>query len=429
MGKSPYKRLRELGAGGFAHVWLAEDLTGSHVALKEPKSVPNAAKRMRREIELMRRFANKHVMQILDYDEYEPWFVMPVAEGNLGQLLRIGGLGLDPESVALDIVEAAAAGLGVAHSEGVVHRDVSPGNMLLLRDTSDGTLTWVVADWGLVRRPLGQTTSAVTQSAYGTPGYAAPETWDDMHAVDARADVYSVGRLVAQILTGRTPIWNTPLLPAGRMRGFVADCTDQNPDLRPADLNLALGEMKAVLGRPAVRPRARLRDLLANEHLDSDAFVEVRRLVRQNFEDQKLFIDDLPEISVDLIEQWVGADPDEAAEVAINVCRHLQSGEWGTRHFNYANVPLLLVFNFLRSLVQATQFALAEDVATNFFRAEASWTRFEQQKRTNSWLAGLDGQAGQAMARAVRRSGEQEYYRQQLRRVHLKSPDLDEEIG
>jgi serine/threonine protein kinase len=398
VGAPPYQIIRRLGEGGFAVVDLATNGQPEPVALKTPKSVPQAKERMRREIEMQQRYAHKHVMPILDADPDEPWFVMPQALGNLADLWSRGDLGNDPESFALDMVRAIAEGLRAAHADGAVHRDLTPGNILALQDDSgSGGPRWVVADWGLVRRPSGQTSQLLTgsQAGMGTPGFGAPETWANAHGVDYRADVYSVGRILAWLLTGQSPIWNLPLLPTGVLRGLVAQCTESDPVNRPESLDAALVEMEQALNRPATSPRGAVRRLIETQGTDANVLTELRPLARYNLEDERLFIDELAKLDASIVRAWAKTEPDEASEIAVTMCRHLQRMEWGQRDFNYANVPLGWAFAVLRQLVRDHHFDLAEDVGAAFFEVEAQWNRFGQLDNSLRWLKALSGEGGE----------------------------------
>ena len=260
--------LKSIARGGYAEVFRAEhrDRPGQFVAFKRRCSnVPLARERMAREIEVQRRFTHSHIMPILDADEDRLWFVMPIARGNLEDHLDSGVLGDARELLATEILDAVTQGLEPAHELGDVHRDISPRNILDLPGSADPSRhRWVVADWGIVKRPAGATTNRYTRTGegLGTEGFAAPETWNNAHHAGLEADVYSIGRVVAWLLTGKLPAPNMPLLPAGRMRGLVAECTEINPARRiptVGALRERLGELQAT---PELSPRATVADLV-----------------------------------------------------------------------------------------------------------------------------------------------------------------------
>ncbi|MFQ1000496.1 serine/threonine-protein kinase [Modestobacter sp. SSW1-42] len=420
-----YQILSEIGRGGFAVVSLAQPLVGGgQVALKRPLPVFLAEERMRREIDVQREFAGPHVMPVLDADIDEPWFAMPVAEGNLFHLWRGGHLGNDPETLAVEVVAALADGLRDAHEDGLVHRDVTPANVLALVDPAmPSGRRWVVADFGLVRRPIGETTQHLTSTGtgLGTPGYAAPETWDDAHQVDRRADVYSAGRLLAWLLTDRRPLPFVPLLPSGRLRGLIASATDNDAAARPATLD-ALGQrLERLIAAPAASPRATLRDLLGQHRVDLE---QVREVVRGNLTNERLLLDDLAPMERGLVARWTADAPSEAARVAVTMCRTLRDADWGNRNFDYANVPLGWAFAVLRELIDQDELDDAEDVGAAFFEAEQQWDRWPQLNATVDWLRRLDDTAGAVIARAIIRAGGERYYQGAMEHRSMRSTAL-----
>ena len=194
--QSRFRVVREIGEGGCGRVLLAQDLvSGAQVALKHPVE---GADRFRREIQEQKGAEHPHVMPILDFDEVGfGWFTMPVASMSLS---KAAPELLDTETLA--VVAHVAKGLRHAHELGIVHRDIKPSNVLLL----DGG-RWVVADFGLVRRPRGATTEVRTRSGglLGTEGFIAPEVLADPHNATSIADVYSLGRTVAWMVSGSEP--------------------------------------------------------------------------------------------------------------------------------------------------------------------------------------------------------------------------------
>ena len=182
------------------------------VALKRiiNRNDDEAIARMRREIEVQTSLIYPNVMPILDYSTSYVWYTMPIAAQVLGKLKTP----ID-ENLIFNIVNDCAQGLLASHSMGYIHRDITPNNIFLVND--DNGERWVVSDWGLVRQQ-GNTTVVRTfpGQEFGTAGFAAPELWEDAHNADGRADVYSLGRVVAWCLTGKMantqysahPRWN-----------------------------------------------------------------------------------------------------------------------------------------------------------------------------------------------------------------------------
>ena len=200
-----YTLERELGRGGMATVFLAQDLKHKRpVALKVllPELAASlGADRFNREIEIAARLQHPHILTVLDSGEVagQLWFTMPYVEGQSlrDRLRREQQL---PVEDALRITREAASALDYAHEHGVVHRDIKPENILLTRR---GEV--LVADFGIARA-LGGSGDALTQTgmAMGTPAYMSPEQAAG-GAVDGRSDLYSLGCVLYEMLAGEAP--------------------------------------------------------------------------------------------------------------------------------------------------------------------------------------------------------------------------------
>jgi len=205
-----YSIEREIGHGGMSTVYLAEDLKHHRrVAIKvlrdELTSVLGAD-RFLREIDIAANLNHPHVLPLFDSGRTEGadgflYYVMPFAEGEtLGdRLAREGEL---PIGVTVRILRDVVDALAAAHRQGVIHRDVKPDNVMLLGKHA------VVADFGIAKAvsdAAGQNTLTTMGVALGTPAYMAPEQAAGDPHVDHRADMYAVGVMAYEMLTGRTP--------------------------------------------------------------------------------------------------------------------------------------------------------------------------------------------------------------------------------
>lgn len=201
---------REIGEGGAAHVLLAHDSErGELVAVKilRPEVATDIGeKRFQREIEIIRQFKHPNILPLLDYGTVsgQTFFTSPFIEGDTLKA-RIKRERQLPLADVLVIMGDVAAALDHAHARGIIHRDVKPAN-ILLRDT--GT---VVADFGIARAVAFDQEEAITASgvSLGTPEYMSPEQSGAMRELDARCDVYSLGCVVYEMLTGNPPFTGT----------------------------------------------------------------------------------------------------------------------------------------------------------------------------------------------------------------------------
>jgi eukaryotic-like serine/threonine-protein kinase len=232
---------RELGRGGMAIVYLARDVRHERlVALKvlHPELAWTLGpERFQREIKLCARLQHPHILTVHDSGEAAGrlWFTMPYVEGETlrARLTREKQL---PVNVALRIATDAARALEYAHQHGVIHRDIKPENLLI---TTDGST--LVADFGIARA-LSADSEALTQTgmSVGTPAYMSPEQASGETNLDSRTDVYSLGAVLYEMLTGEPPYtgpsaqaimakrFSDPIPRVRRVRPAVPETVDQS---------------------------------------------------------------------------------------------------------------------------------------------------------------------------------------------------------
>jgi eukaryotic-like serine/threonine-protein kinase len=266
-----YQLEEPIASGGAAIVWRAfDDVLSRSVAIKllHPHLAgdPTTVERFRLESINAARLTHTNVVQIYDTGQQADivYLVMEYVDGpSLRDVLRERSP-LDPQVVAA-LGEQVASALGEAHSQGVVHRDVKPANILL---TSDGVAK--VADFGIAKAlSSSQATLTSPGTVVGTAAYVAPEQLEGS-AVDARADVYALGVVLYECLTGRPAFQgDTPtataaarltqdLLPPRQIRAdvprsldeIVVRATRRDPDLRFSD-----GAALAAALQPLVRSK------------------------------------------------------------------------------------------------------------------------------------------------------------------------------
>jgi eukaryotic-like serine/threonine-protein kinase len=196
----------ELGEGGMATVYLATDVKHRRrVAVKVLKpelAAAVGAERFLREIETTANLRHPHILPLYDSGEAGGilFYVMPFVEGETlrDRLLRERQLPLED---ALRIAREVADALAYAHSRGVIHRDIKPANILL--DSGHA----LVADFGIALAVEGIGTERMTRTgmSIGTPQYMSPEQASADRAIDARSDIYALGAVTYEMLTGEPP--------------------------------------------------------------------------------------------------------------------------------------------------------------------------------------------------------------------------------
>lgn len=201
----------EIAQGGMATVYLARDLRHQReVAVKvlhENVASEVGAERFLAEIRVTASLQHPNILPLFDSGNADGllWYAMPWIEGETlrTRLTREGALAT---SDALRIAREVADALDHAHRQGIIHRDIKPENVLL----RDGHA--LVADFGiaLALQETGDDRLTRTGVRIGTPQYMAPEQAEGMRAIDARADVYSLGAVLQEMLTGKSPLTQLP---------------------------------------------------------------------------------------------------------------------------------------------------------------------------------------------------------------------------
>ena len=240
---------RELGRGGMATVYLARDVRHDRrVALKvlHPDLAHSLGpERFQREIRLLAGLQHPHILTVHDSGDAagQLWFTMPFVEGESlrDRLNREKQLPVDE---AIRIAREAAQALEYAHQHGVVHRDIKPENLLR---TADGNT--LVADFGIARTlAAGGERLTETGLAIGTPAYMSPEQASGEHDVGARSDIYSLGAVLFEMLTGEAPFTGaTPqAVIAKRFTGEVPNVRRTRPNV-PDAVDHAIGRALALV--------------------------------------------------------------------------------------------------------------------------------------------------------------------------------------
>ncbi|HYP22699.1 MAG TPA: serine/threonine-protein kinase, partial [Actinomycetota bacterium] len=273
-----YELIEPLGRGGMAEVWLARDeRLERKVAVKFMAANlchdPEFLVRFFSEAQAVARISHPNVVSVLDFGDFEdrPYLVMECAPG--GSLADLTGEPMLPGRAA-EIVAAAARGAGAAHRAGLVHRDVKPANILL-----DETGEPKLADFGIASSAPSENLTA-TGTAIGSPHYVSPEQASG-RAVTPASDVYSLGAVLYELLTGAPPfdadnvtaiaiahVEQPPVPPSARVEGLpahlddlVLSCLAKDPAARPPDgdalaATLENANATSTAWIPAVAPAA-----------------------------------------------------------------------------------------------------------------------------------------------------------------------------
>jgi serine/threonine-protein kinase len=210
-----YTIMRRLGSGGFGNVFEVLASDGKTYAMKLLKDLSTTNKqRFEREIKILAQLNHPNIVKIMQWNiggdppDFSPWYTMEYLQGgslrdhmdNKFKEAYVFQRNWTINAVILPICHALAQ----AHAAGIYHRDLKPDNIMY---TSPDKAQIKITDWGL-GRDIGRKSIALTAATGqigGTPGYCAPEQWFALDRIDGRADIYSLGIIFYEMMTGRRP--------------------------------------------------------------------------------------------------------------------------------------------------------------------------------------------------------------------------------
>ncbi|MGH7580730.1 MAG: serine/threonine-protein kinase, partial [Gemmatimonadales bacterium] len=257
-----YRIERELGGGGMSRVFLAlETSLQRKVVVKvllPELAVGVSVERFRREIYLAAQLQHPHIVPLLSAGESGglPYFTMPYVEGESlrARLIREREL---PVPHTVRVLRDVASALAYAHTQGVVHRDIKPDNVLLSHGVA------VVTDFGVAKALTASSGAEAAATApgltslgvtLGTPHYMAPEQGTADPGMDHRVDIYAFGAMAYELLTGEPPFTgkSAHAILGAHLAAVPRPITAQRPGVPPL---LSLMIMKCLEKRPADRPQ------------------------------------------------------------------------------------------------------------------------------------------------------------------------------
>ena len=333
-------------------------------------------------------------MPILDANADDGWLIMPIAQATAAERQD----DLRNEGALLELVNALIDVLAAVHRHGWLHRDITPHNILML----DGR--WTLADWGLVRRPSGQTTKADrTRSSLGTEGFAAPELSAAPHDATAACDIYGIGRVVAWALTGEKPQPNRQLLPSpGPWRTIVRRTTEPDPQLRPQTVQDLLHLIDTELSGPPTSLEDRARTLgLEAQQGSQDAIAALMGLAVENPLHYDLHLQFLTAVLPEAAALHLSANPARATAVLGSFTR-LVDGD-GSRHVQFGEAARAVMWLHRIAATAAAQEAwdLLDEAVRCMLTWDGAWDQWRAQGQVTPWLRALSGSAANVVAAAL----------------------------
>lgn len=300
-----YKLERRLGRGGMGIVFKA-----SHVFLRSTHAVkvilpdlvgddPTLVTRFRQEAIVAASIKHKNIVLVTDFgvtNSTVPFLVMELLTGrSLWDVLTARGRLSSRD--ALEVMEAIAAGVGAAHRRNIVHRDLKPLNIFIQEGMSIGEGLKVL-DFGLAKIKsgdlFGSFIQAQTTNLMGSPLYMAPEQWSEGEP-DARADIYSIGVMLYQMLAGETPFTGSsmPKIMRGHLmsqpptfaalgvtvsspvEAVVRRALEKDPRDRPSSVDEFVAELREAVGKEDGGPSASLMDTLRMDEMGAVTLPQV----------------------------------------------------------------------------------------------------------------------------------------------------------
>lgn len=192
-----YNRIRQIGVeGGFGQVFECEDEYGNKYALKVLKNNSEfGVQRFEREVRLLSRLNHPNIVKIIASNlvAEQKFYVMTLYQCSLSSVIPHL---VNDYSRQLLIINSILSGIQYLHSEGVIHRDLKPDNILCNSDTDI-----VITDFGLGIQINSDSSTMTKTTVSGTYRYCSPEQWTNSHEVDYRTDIYSMGKIIEDIVT------------------------------------------------------------------------------------------------------------------------------------------------------------------------------------------------------------------------------------
>ena len=209
---SQYKIVRSLGSGTMGTVMLVEK-EGKTYAIKIMRSELSEhndyehLERFKREADVLSRISHPNIIKLYEYGIYEkedvPYIVMEYVPGNsLEYQAKHGNFSMDDK---INIIKGLASALGAVHRAGILHRDIKPAN-ILVTENKQPKLT----DFGIAR--VSNSDLTMTAQALGTPAYMPPEAFDTGCEINERSDIFSLGVVCYELLTGQKPFHGVSLI-------------------------------------------------------------------------------------------------------------------------------------------------------------------------------------------------------------------------
>ncbi|WP_420098203.1 serine/threonine-protein kinase [Corynebacterium sp.] len=355
--EAKYEKIEKIAEHGQGTVWKVQEKTNGTILaqkwLLETQQNDQTLKRFHREVRTQSALKHPGIMPILEFSfsSSPPWYVMPLAQESLADTLRKNGRLSESNTVL--VISQVISGLKFAHNEGVIHRDIKPDNILFINGK------WVVSDFGLCRDYTAETsTMTVDGVQYGTLPYMAPEQFSSAHTVTAAADIYSLGKVLYQCLTGRLPFpqMDDELIPDS-FKYIVTKSTsfkveDRHTSLESLESDITALAEPTTLTRPIDYAQELHRQATSD---DLEAVPKLLKFILKNLSDEVFIRGFLPQIQPKVLAA-LQAHSEEGFRQAVRAFDRAASGQ---QPFSWTDTAAL----FLQRVFEITTNQNIKDIA------------------------------------------------------------------
>lgn len=392
-----YEYIDEIGRGGFGVVIKAKDCFGNEVAVKvldSNKIKDLNVKRFEREIKIHNMLNHENIVPILDFNIEESedviYYTMPLALKNLSQELaeyRENNLtGNMDDDTAAYYFEQILDAVEYAHDEGVIHRDLKPLNIFIFDDEK-----LKIGDFGLgkfVNKDI--TTLTRTRVSVGTECYSAPEQYQEANAknVDERADIYSLGKILYEIITFSLPVAiDNDKLGNSRFKLLINKATKYDREKRFSSIKDMRRTFDLLKGG-SIRFRSSAReftDLYKDylENRDNDKIKKIVEILLENQNDYKLYTEDFMKLDNDILILINRNFKSEFNEIIKIYLKHIDT----SHTFSFTDSIAIFLVKILKII---DDFDIYESIIDVLLRLAYNHNRFYVGEKLAGYIASLE---------------------------------------
>lgn len=320
-----YKIINQIGdESGFGTVYVCESDTGERFAIKMLKNMdPDASFRFAKEIRLIMRLSHPNIIKIIAFNSEteQKFYIMPLYHSSLRAIIPFLYNNYERQ---YKVISGILSGVAYLHSEGIIHRDLKPENILY---NSDDDI--VINDFGFSRQINSDSTRLTSYGVgFGSPIYTAPEQLRNAINVNDKADIYSLGKIIQDIVTSECRYE----IPMEDMKYVINKCTDENPNKR---FN-SVSELKEIIDNIYQRLFGLAETTLIDNMLlklqlgvlNSDLIIDLaKRLIIYNNNDKlEKFFCSIPNEHFSYLES---EEPELTESLIIQLQKHFTSQGWG----------------------------------------------------------------------------------------------------